>query len=65
MSHAHLPLQDMRNVLKLLKPDGLLVENLSTPAYAADQLMMYTEFLGHVSEEVSKLVALGAGFPLS
>ena len=38
--------QDMHYVTKLLKPDGLLVENLSTPSYAADQLLMYKEFLG-------------------
>ena len=48
----------MQNVLKLLKPSGLLVENLSTPAYAADQLMLYKEFLGGVAEETSKLSAL-------
>ncbi|OLP95941.1 hypothetical protein AK812_SmicGene21873 [Symbiodinium microadriaticum] len=46
--------QDLQNVLKLLKPSGLVVENLSNPAYAADQLMLYKEFLGGaVSEEVS------------
>ncbi|CAE7201292.1 unnamed protein product [Symbiodinium pilosum] len=45
--------KDMHYVTKLLKPDGLLVENLSTPSYAADQLLMYKEFLGQVSEEVS------------
>ncbi|CAE7726148.1 unnamed protein product [Symbiodinium sp. CCMP2592] len=46
--------QDLQNVLKLLKPSGLVVENLSNPAYAADQLMLYKEFLGGAaSEEVS------------
>ena len=56
-----LALQDLQNVLKLLKPSGLVVENLSNPAYAADQLTLYKEFLGGAaSEEVSNLVAMAS-----
>lgn len=48
--------QDLHNVVHLLKPNGVLMENLSTPSFAEEQVALFKDFLGDVSEEVSFLI---------
>ncbi|CAK8990462.1 unnamed protein product [Durusdinium trenchii] len=45
--------EDLHNVVHLLKPNGVLMENLSTPSFAEEQVALFKDFLGDVSEEVS------------
>jgi len=51
--------QDLGNVVRLLKSDGVLMENLSTPSFADEQVALYKDFLGDVSAEVSQPAAIG------
>eukprot|EP00435_Cladocopium_sp_Y103_P046697 s1471_g13.t1 len=51
--NIHLDRKDLGNVVRLLKPDGVLMENLSTPSFADEQVALYKDFLGDVSAEVS------------
>ncbi|CAK9034750.1 Uncharacterized protein SCF082_LOCUS20984 [Durusdinium trenchii] len=48
--------EDLHNVVHLLKPNGVLMENLSTPSFAEEQVALFKDFLGDVSEEVSFLI---------
>lgn len=49
--------QDLKNVVQLLKPDGMIMENLSTPSFAEEQIALFKDFLGDVSQEISKWAA--------
>ena len=46
-------------MVRLLKSDGILMENLSTPSFADEQVALYKDFLGDVSAEVSQPAAIG------
>ena len=41
-------------MVQLLKPDGVIMENLSTPSFAEEQMALFKDFLGDVSQEISK-----------
>ncbi|CAJ1407788.1 unnamed protein product [Effrenium voratum] len=51
--NIHLNKEDLRHGLRLLKSDGLLMENLSTPSFAEKQLALYRDFLPSVEDVVS------------